>query len=64
MYEVRDVTLNLTTGKNGAVGWQATSWGLYKAATGAAAALAGKTFTSVAHLTGPRTFTVENTIDD
>lgn len=64
MYEVHDVTRSLKFSNGRAVGWEATSWGIYKAASGSAAPLAGKTFSSVARFTSPRTFTIENTIND
>ena len=64
MYEVHDVTRSPKFSHGRAVGWETTSWGIYKAASGSAAPLVGKTFSSVARFTGPRTFTIENTIND
>lgn len=64
MYEVHDVTRSLKFSNGRVVGWEATSWGLYKAASGSAAPLVGKTFSSVARFTSPKTFTIENTIND
>lgn len=64
MYEVHDVTRSPKYSNGHVVGWETTSWGIYKAASGSAAPLAGKTFSSVARFTSPRTFTIENTIND
>ena len=64
MYEVHDVSRRPQTREGRVVGWEATSWGIYKSATGTAAALAGKTFTSVVHYTGPRTFIIENIVNE
>lgn len=64
MYEVHDVVRRAQTRDGRVVGWEATSWGIYKAASGSAAALAGRTFTSVVRFTGPRTYTIANTIHD
>ena len=64
MYEVHDVSRNPQTRDGKVVGWEASSWGVYKAATGSAAQLVGKTFTSVVHYTGPRTFVIDNIIND
>ena len=64
MYEVRDVTRSLKFTNGRVVGWEATSWGLYEAASGTAKPLVGKTFSSVARFTSPKTFTIENTIND
>ena len=64
MYEVHDVTRHPQTREGKVVGWEASSWGVYKSATGTAAALAGKTFKSVVHYTGDRTFTIENIINE
>jgi hypothetical protein len=63
LYEVHDGTRHQQTREGKVAGWGASSWGVYTSATGAAAALKGKTFTSVVHSTGPRTFTVENVIN-
>lgn len=64
MYEVHDVVRRPQTSNGRVVGWEATSWGVYKAASGSAIPLVGRTFSSVARFTGPRTFTIDNTIDD
>lgn len=64
MYEVHDVNHHLQTRDGKVVGREATSWGVYKSATGSAAHLAGKTFTSAVHYTSPRTFIIENIIDE
>lgn len=45
------------------VGWTATGKGVFTLATGAAAALAGKTFTWTANATGPRRYTMESKVD-
>lgn len=64
MYEVYAGTRTLQTRDGKPAGWEASSWGIYKAALGSAAHLAGKTFTSVVRYSGPRTFTVENIISE
>lgn len=64
MYEVHDVTRHTQIRDGKAVGWTASSWGIYKSATGSAAYLAGKTFTSAVHYTGPGTFVIDNIIGE
>ncbi len=64
MYELRDVTRTLKTHNGHVVGWEAKSRGVYKAASGSAAALEGKTFNSIARFTGPRTYTISSTINE
>jgi len=64
MYEVHDVTRKPQTRDGKVVGWEATSWGVYKSATGSAAHLAGKTFTSVVHYTSPRAFVIDNIVNE
>lgn len=64
MYELRNVVRRPRISDGRVVGWEATSWGIYKAASGSAAALVGRTFSSVARFTSPGTFTIANTIDD
>jgi hypothetical protein len=64
MYEVRDVVRRVKTRDGRIVGWDATSQGVYTAASGSAAPLAGKTFRSVTRFSNPRTYTISSTIDD
>jgi hypothetical protein len=63
VYEVNRGAKKVQTSQD-PVRWESTSLGSYKSATGSAAPLAGKTFSSVARYTGPGTFTIDNTIDD
>lgn len=64
MYEVHDGTRHQHTREGKVAGWEANSWGVYKSATGTAAALTGKTFTSAVRSTGPRTFVIDNIINE
>jgi len=64
VYQSYDVKRRLRRGKDDAVRWEASSWGLYRTASGSVAFLAGKTFRSIARATGPGTFTIDNTIND
>lgn len=64
VYEVNQGARKLQTSKGPSAGWESNSLGSYRLATGSAAPLAGKTFSSVARSTGPGTFTIDNTIDD
>ena len=45
------------------VGWNASGKGVFTLATGAAAALAGKTFTWTGYATGPRSYILESKVD-
>lgn len=64
VYEVDQGTRKRRTIKGRSVGWESTSLGWYRLATGSAASLAGKSFNSVARYTGPGTFTIDNTVND
>lgn len=64
VYEVHQGTRKRRTTRGRLVGWESTSLGSYRLATGSAASLAGKTFKSVARYSGPGTFTIDNTVND
>lgn len=64
VYEVNQGARKVQTSTGSSVSWESTSLGSYRLATGLAATLAGKTFSSVARSTGPGTFTIDNTIND
>jgi hypothetical protein len=59
VYEVSEATRRLKTIKGGVLGWESTSVGTYKLATGSAAPLAGKSFSAVARSGGPGVFTID-----
>lgn len=64
VYEVTQVT-RLAQPDDAADGqWEGRGAGVYKLGTGSAAALAGKSFRSVARSTGAGTFTIDTTVDD
>lgn len=64
VYEVYDVKRRPRRGNDDVKGWESTSWGVYKSASGAVAFLAGKTFTSVVRSTGTGTFSIDNTVNE
>jgi hypothetical protein len=44
--------------------WEGTGRGTYKLATGTAAALAGRSFRTVAHPQGPGRFSIDTIVDE
>jgi hypothetical protein len=63
-YEVSEGTRRFKKSKGRVVGWESTGKGTFKSATGSAAALAGKSFTSVVKSGGPGAFTIEVLVSD
>ena len=59
VYEVSEATRRVKTIKGGVLGWESTSVGTYKLATGSAAPLEGKSFSAVARSGGPGVFTID-----
>jgi hypothetical protein len=64
VYEVQQATRTLTGAEGPAARWEGVGRGTYKLATGSAAALAGKSFRSVARDDGPGAFTIDATITE
>jgi hypothetical protein len=64
VYEVNQGGRKFPTSKDSSVRWESASLGSFRLATGSAAPLAGKSFSSVARYTGPGTFIIDNMIND
>ena len=62
VYEVQQATRRLAAADGQARRWHGAGRGTYKLATGSAAALAGKSFHSVARDDGPGAFTIDATV--
>lgn len=64
VYEVEQATRRLASADGRARGWEGAGRGTYKLATGSAAALAGKSFHSVARYERPGAFTIDATVNE
>lgn len=64
VYEVQRATRKLVEKAHGGPRWEGAGHGTYKLATGSAAALAGKTFHTIARREGPDTFSIDATVGD
>ena len=62
-YRITAGSLSLLMKDGKPAGWNASGKGVYTLATGAAAALAGKTFTWTAYATSHRTYVMESKVD-
>ena len=63
-YEVGEGTRQLRMNNGEVVGWDSTGAGIYKWATGSAAPLKGKSFTSKVHSTGADEFIIDVVVKD
>ena len=64
VYEVEQATRRSATGAGRSAKWQGTGRGTYKLATGSVAALAGKTFHTMARYEAPDAFTIETVVEE
>jgi hypothetical protein len=64
VYEVSEGTRRFKKNKGRVVGWESTGKGTFKTATGAAAALAGRSFSSFVRSGGPGAFSIEVVVGD
>lgn len=64
VYEVSEGTRRFKKSKGRVVGWESTGKGTFKTATGTAAALAGRSFSSVVKSGDPGRFTIEVIVGD
>lgn len=62
-YRLTAGSLNMLMQDGKPAGWTASGKGVYTAAGGSAAALAGKTFSWTARATGPRSYAIETKLD-
>jgi hypothetical protein len=63
VYEIQDVVRKQQTDQGRVIGRQGASHGIFKAGTGSAVSLVGKTFSSVARRTAPGRFSIDSVVD-
>lgn len=63
VYELTRVTRDARPRGADVSGWEGRGTGIYRLATGPAAALAGRTFRSIARSAGPGAFTIETVVE-